>query len=108
MNVEIFEGAFYGLIGGIIIALLFKSKKQSQQSSGNIMSNNINNQHNDQKSLIDRWSVKLALLGIAAGIFTTLGMGYTSIGFMIGFGLPMAFIFGIVGLIIDAIKDRKK
>jgi len=108
MNIEIFQGAFWGLIGGLIIAFIFKSKKTSQQSSEKFMSNNLNNQQNDKKSLTDRWSIKLALFGIAAGIFTTFGMGYTSIGFMIGFGLPMAFIFGIVGLIIDALKDRKK
>ena len=62
----------------------------------------------EKKPLIDRWSVKLALLGVAMGILTTLGMGYTNIGFMIGFAIPMSLILGGVGLVIDFFRYRKK
>jgi hypothetical protein len=72
----------------------------------NSMPNKLDSQHNEKRSPMNKWSVKLAILGIVMGIFTTLSMGYTNIGFMIGFGLPMAAILGFVGLIIDVIKRK--
>ena len=64
--------------------------------------------NSEKKSLMNKWSVKLALLGVVLGIFATLGMGYTNIGFMIGFAIPMSLILGSVGLVIDFFRYRKK
>jgi hypothetical protein len=61
-------------------------------------------QPNPPKRLIDRWAFKLAMGGIAMGIFAALGQGYVEIGFMIGFAIPFALIGGVVGIIIDIFK----
>ena len=115
MNNQIIIGALSGALGGLLIGLLItllfrdskKHKAKTQKTEG-IMSDQIENNAQAKKPLIDRWSVRLALVGMALGIFATLSQGSTGIGFMIGFGLPLALILGSVGLIIDFIKNKKK
>ena len=62
---------------------------------------------NKPNTLLDKWSVKLACTGVAMGILLVLSMGYTQIGFMIGFSLPLAAIGGVIGFVIDLIKARR-
>jgi len=54
-----------------------------------------------KKNLTDRWAFKLAMVGIAMGIFTALNQGQTSVGFMIGFAIPFALLLGFVGMVVD-------
>ena len=108
MNSEIVKGALLGATAGLLITVLMgkTGKKKNSTELEKQMSDDV--QESKQIKLMDRWSVKLALLGIGLGILTTLGMGYTNIGFMIGFGIPMALILGSVGLVIDFFRFRKK
>jgi hypothetical protein len=109
MNLEILKGALLGGVAGILIFILArKPKKKQLQKVEKIMVDEVVVTDSEKKPLIDRWSVKLALLGVAMGILTTLGMGYTSIGFMIGFAIPMSLILGVIGLVIDFLLHRKK
>jgi hypothetical protein len=85
------KGVLLGALAGLLLTFLFRKPKKEQSEKEE-----------------DRWSVKLALLGVAMGVFTTLGMGYTNIGFMIGFAIPMSLILGCVGLVIDFFRYRKK
>lgn len=109
-NLEVIKGALLGAFGGLLITVFVrKSKAEQPKKEEKTMPKEENiGASKDKKHLLDRWSVKLALLGIALGIFGTLGMGYTKIGFMIGFALPMSIILGITGLIIDFFRYRKK
>ena len=68
---------------------------------------NVRDVENQKIKLLDRWSIRGILLGFGAGIFQTLGMGYAGIGFMIGFGIPLALIFGLIGLVLDIFRNRK-
>ena len=107
MNSEILKGALFGAIAGLLITFLLRNPQKTKSLKlEEPMSDDV--QENEQKPLMDRWSVKLALLGVAMGIFTTLRMGYTNIGFMIGFAIPMSLILGGVGLVIDFFRYRKK
>ena len=63
---------------------------------------------NQKIKLLDRWSIRGALLGFAMGVFQMLNMGYTSITFMIGFGIPYAMIFGLIGLVVDFFRFRRR
>lgn len=110
MNIEIIQGALVGGFGGLILAILLWSstKKKRTETERQMKNGNLEENTTKDKSLLERWSIRLALLGIVLGIFTTLSQGYTSIGFMIGFGLPFALILGTVGLVIDLIKGRGK
>ncbi len=61
-------------------------------------------------AILDRWSVRLALVGLGLGVFASISQGYASpkhIGFMIGFGIPFALILGTIGLIIDLFRRKK-
>lgn len=109
-NLEVIKGALLGALGGLLITVLVrKSKAEQPQKDEKTMSKEENVvSSKDKKQLLDRWSVKLALLGVALGIFATLGMGYTKIGFMIGFAIPMSIMLGVIGLIIDFFRYRKK
>jgi len=106
MNMEIMKGAAIGGVGGLLIlfALLRKKKikKESTMEQDNLAISS------DKKSIFDRWSIRLALFGLALGIFAGLSLKTTNIAFMIGLGLPMALFLGAIGLIIDLIKNRKK
>ena len=109
MNLEILKGALLGGVAGLLIFILVrKPKKKQSQIVEKIMVDEVVVTDSEKKQLIDRWSVKLALLGVAMGILTTLGMGYTNIGFMIGFAIPMSLILGGIGLVIDFFLHRKK
>jgi len=109
MNLEIMKGALFGALAGLLITFLFRKPKKVQfQNKEKIMTDEVEVTNSEKKPITDRWSVKLALLGVAMGIFTTLGMGYTNIGFMIGFAIPMSLILGCVGLVIDFFRYRKK
>jgi hypothetical protein len=109
MNLEIMKGALFGAIAGVLIIFLFrKPKKANLQIEEKIITDQAEVKATEKKPLMDRWSVKLALLGVALGILVTLARGYTQIGFMIGFAIPMSLILGGVGLVIDFLRDRKK
>ena len=108
MNFEIFQGAIFGAVGGLLVVIPFlRSNKIKVKNQEKLMSNEIDKTEEIEKSIFDRWSVRLALFGVGLGVFTTLGLGYTKIGFMIGFAIPMSIFFGFIGLIIDLIKGRK-
>lgn len=99
----ILEFAIIGGIAGLLLSFVFASGKIKKNSRGDqIMEKEISKQN-----AFSRWSVKLAILGLILGVFTTLSMGYTNIGFMIGFGLPLALLLGAVGLFIDLVISRK-
>ena len=109
MNLEILKGALFGALAGILVTFLFrKPKKLQPKKEQEIMTEEVEVTKLEQTPLMDRWSVKLALLGVAMGILTTLTMGYTNIGFMIGFAIPMSLIMGCIGLVIDFFRYRKK
>jgi hypothetical protein len=94
---------FLGALGGCLVGLATYRRRRSNVDMG-VQMENIENQ---KIRLLDRWSIRGILLGFGAGIFQTLGMGYTGIGFMIGFGVPFALIFGLIGLLIDFFRFRK-
>jgi hypothetical protein len=95
-----------GGLGGLLISFLTLSDpKQKPQLRQPMEPPNATPPPNNQpKRLTDRWAFRLAMAGIAMGIFTALGRGYPSIGFMIGFAIPFALILGVVGIIIDFFK----
>jgi hypothetical protein len=96
---------FLGTLGGCLVGLAMY-RRRSNVDMGAQMENN-RDVENQKIKLLDRWSIRGILLGFGAGIFQTLGMGYTGIGFMIGFGIPLALIFGLIGLILDIFRNRK-
>ena len=103
MSIGILEGALIGAVGGLLITALFvrtKKPKSSAHQMKAIMSS-ANDSTQAEKSLLDRWSIRLALLGIGLGIFSTLARGYTQVGFMIGFAIPMSLIGLVIGFVID-------
>ena len=110
MNTDILWAAFTGGIGGLLYyyALYKPRKKLSAQEQRN--HDELENKSKDTElkklRLIDRYSIRGVLLGLGMGIFVTFGQGYTNVGFMIGFSIPFAVIFGLVGLIIDFFKLR--
>lgn len=111
MNMEIIQGALIGGFAGLLLAIVLRRPKIDESNQKEVLQMNNEDPVKDAdktSSLLDRWSIRLALLGVVMGIFTTLGQGYTNIGFMIGFGLPFALILGTVGLVIDIIKGRKR
>ena len=100
-------GILFGALGGLLVSFLFlPSTKSPQLKRDKTMTPQPSNspEHPPKKSLTDRWAFKLAMAGIAMGIFTSLNQGQTSIGFMIGFAIPFALIFGFIGLVVDFFK----
>jgi len=111
MNPELIQGVLFGGFAGLLLAVILRRSKRDENNQKDALRMNNEDSVKDaakSSSLLDRWSVRLALLGVVMGIFTTLGQGYTNIGFMIGFGLPFALILGSIGLVIDIIKGRKR
>jgi len=110
MNPEIIQGALIGGLAGLLLAVLLRRPKKNEVNQKEVLQMKGEDPVKDAaktRSLLDRWSIRLALLGIVMGIFTTLGQGYTNIGFMIGFGLPFALILGTIGLVIDLVLRKK-
>lgn len=95
-----------GGLGGLLISFLTlpPSKQKAPPTQNMDTPNTTPPQQNPQKRLTGRWAFKLAMAGIAMGIFTALSRGYPDIGFMIGFAIPFALIFGFIGVIIDFFK----
>jgi hypothetical protein len=96
------------VVGALLVGFVFKRNANTQDQGDQSM----NETPTDTKksSILDKWSVRLALVGLALGIFASISQGYASpkyIGFMIGFGIPFALILGTVGLIIDLFKRKK-
>lgn len=56
--------------------------------------------------LINRWSVRLALLGIALGFLQSYKLLVLP-HFMIGFGVPFAIVMAAIGLLLDFSIARK-
>jgi len=109
MTELIFQGAVLGLIAGACIAVALRKPEASHRKTtrGSAMTEGEQNTQN-RKSLLDRWSVRLSLIGVAMGIFTTFSQGSTQIGFMIGFSIPYVLVLGGVGLVIDYFKSKNK
>ena len=111
MNLDIIQGGLIGGFAGLLLAIaLWRPKRDDTNQKESVQMDNEDTVKDvaETSSLLDRWSIRGVLLGVAMGIFTTFGQGYTSIGIMTGFGLPFALIFGTIGLVIDIIKGRKK
>jgi hypothetical protein len=103
---EIMKGAAIGGVGGMLILFaLFRKKKIDKEPT---MEENNLSISSDKKSIFDRWSIRLALFGLALGIFAGFSLKTTNIAFIIGLGLPIALFLGAIGLVIDFINNRKK
>lgn len=98
----ILAGILFGALGGLLISFLFASSKpQGSPTTDAATMTPSTPQKPSKKNLTDRWAFKLAMAGIAMGIFTALNQGQTSVGFMIGFAIPFALLFGFVGMVVD-------
>lgn len=103
MSIGLLEGALMGAVGALLISALFLKTKKSNslgQQAKTMMSSS-NDSTQSEKSVFDKWSIRLALVGIGLGIFSTLARGYTQVGFMIGFAIPMSLIGLVIGFVID-------
>jgi hypothetical protein len=60
------------------------------------------------KQVMDNWATRLAVGGFAAGAFLALSKAGLNIGFMIGFGLPIAAVGLVVGFVIDLLAKKKE
>jgi len=105
MSGDSISGGVMGAIGALLIIYIFRRKKKENDVSSEI-DQNADSQPR-RKKFFDRWAVKLAALGLALGIFGTLGKGYSSVGYMIGMGIPMAVMLGLIGLLIDFFNRKK-
>lgn len=95
------------LVAAILVGLVAKQKRSKSNEGDQKMKPSAESK---KGSILDRWSVRLALVGLGLGVFASISQGYASpkhIGFMIGFGIPFALILGIVGLIIDFFRLKK-
>lgn len=95
------------LVAAILVGLVAKQKRSKSNEGDQKMKPSAESK---KGSFLDRWSVRLALVGLGLGVFASISQGYASpkhIGFMIGFGIPFALILGIVGLIIDFFRLKK-
>ncbi len=96
------------MVGSLLVGFIFKRKANTSDQGEPSMNENPN--ETKKSSILDKWSVRLALVGLGLGVFASISQGYASpkhIGFMIGFGIPIALILGIFGLIIDFFKRKK-
>lgn len=55
----------------------------------------------NQKTLTARWVFRLALIGIAMGIFLGFSKGIVEPAMLLGFTLPFIFICGLIGAVVD-------
>ena len=96
------------MAAAILVGLVAKQKRSKSNERDQKM--NEPSAESKKGSILDRWSVRLALVGLGLGVFASISQGYASpkhIGFMIGLGIPFALILGTVGLIIDFFKRKK-
>ena len=96
------------MAAAILVGLVAKQKRSKSNERDQKM--NEPSAESKKGSILDRWSVRLALVWLGLGVFASISQGYASpkhIGFMIGFGIPFALILGTVGLIIDFFKRKK-
>jgi hypothetical protein len=102
-------GALLGGLGGLLLSFLFVSQEKRRPQAQQTMETNNSKPPPEtlNKRLSNRWSFKLAMVGVAMGIFTALGQGYPNVGSMIGFAIPYALILGVVGMLIDFIKRKR-
>jgi len=56
--------------------------------------------------LINRWSIRLALIGVALGFLQSYKV-LTLPHFMIGFGVPFAIVLAAIGVLIDFSLAKK-
>jgi len=56
--------------------------------------------------LINRWSIRLALIGVALGFLQSYKV-LTLPHFMIGFGIPFAIVLAAIGVLIDFSLAKK-
>ena len=77
-------GAIGGALGGLLVALA------------------ILNKFNDFPKM--RWTIKSVLLGIGAGL---LAKNQAMLGVMLANVVIFALVFGVIGIVIDLIKNQK-
>ncbi len=65
------------------------------------MNNEKNTETDHKKSLGERWAFRLALLGVALGIFAAFSQGASQPAIIIGFTIPFVCIFALIGGLID-------
>jgi len=110
MNLDIMQGILLGGLAGLLLTLALRKQPRPPKGESDPKPDPLERGATQAKkqSLMNRWSVRLALVGVVMGILTTFGQGYTQIGFMIGFAIPFALILGAIGLVIDLMSRKKK
>jgi hypothetical protein len=96
------------VVGSLLVGLIFKQKVKPLEKGDSTVSEAP--VEKKKVSIMDKWSVRLTLVGLGLGVFASISQGYASpkhIGFMIGFGIPLALILGFIGLVIDFFKRKK-
>jgi hypothetical protein len=82
-----------------------ENKNPMSEENKNPMSEENKNGKN-HTPLTDRWVFRLALLGIALGIFGGVSKGILDPAILLGFTLPFICIFGLIGAVIDFLKKK--
>lgn len=97
-----------GLAGALIsftfFPLIQKKEQINKPQRGNYKMNPDNNPGKNPKTISDRWAFRLALLGLAAGIFAGFSQGVMQPAILLGFALPFVCIFALIGGAIDFFK----
>jgi hypothetical protein len=99
-------------IAGALISFSFFPLTQKTHKKTTPTTENKNPMSEENKNgknhtpLTDRWVFRLALLGIALGIFGGVSKGILDPAVLVGFTLPFICIFGLIGAVIDFLKKK--
>ena len=99
-------------IAGALISFTFFPLTQKTHKKNTPTTENKNPMSEENKNdknhtpLTDRWVFRLALLGIALGIFGGVSKGILDPAILLGFTLPFICIFGLIGAVIDFLKKK--
>jgi hypothetical protein len=99
-----------GVFGFVVWWALFGQSSESKRTQVQLRADptDLRTPSSNRSHIMDRWSVRLAIGGLALGAFFAFTKGWATIGFMIGFGLPFSVIGLLVGLVIDWIKNKER